>query len=281
MRETEWRARLPVATFTKGRRSMQVPAWMRRPVGMLSAVLVTTVLVTACGGGTASTPAKPPAPPAPVTKYRNMLPGQTAAAPIDLIQSILDFGPGAASVVHTHTSSSLATVLMGQVTIKMPGGDKVASAGDALVEPVNQSVQAINSGSGEAMVAVAFPVPHGKKPTAPVAGQPAPTTPNKTLYSFTFDSPTISGGYSVIQQVLDFAPGSQTLKHRHGGPGVITVIQGQVVLNSDGVEKTYNVGDSFTETPGEALQAFNRGTADLIVVAAYLLPDGAQLTTNI
>jgi quercetin dioxygenase-like cupin family protein len=61
---------------------------------------------------------------------------------------------------------------------------------------------------------------------------------------------------------------------------VITVIQGQVTLNSDGAEKTYNVGDSFTETLGQTLQAFNRGSTELIVVATYLLPDGA-LTTNL
>lgn len=247
----------------------------------LTVLLVAAALMAACGGGTASTAARPSTPPGPVTKFRNMLPGQTAAAPIDLIQTILDFGPGAASVVHKHMTINLATVLQGQVTVKTPSGDKQASAGEALIEPLNQPVQAINTGSVEAMVAAAFPVPHGTKPTAPIAGQPAPATPNKTLYSFTLASPNISGGYSVIQQVLDFAPGAQTLKHRHGGPGVITVIQGQVTLNSDGVAKTYNVGDSFTETPGQTLQAFNRGSTELIVVATYLLPDGAQLTTNL
>ena len=247
----------------------------------LTVVLLAAALMAACGGGTVSVAAKPSTPPGPVTKYRNALPGQTAVAPIDLIQSILDFSPGAASVVHKHTSANLGTVLQGQITIKMAAGDKQASAGEMLVEPLNQPVQAVNMGSGEAMVAVAFPVLHGAKPTAAVAGQPAPATPNKTLYSFTFDSPSISGGYSLVQQVLDFAPGSQTLKHRHGGPGVITVLQGQVTLNSDGVEKTYGVGESFTETPAQTLQAFNRGSTELIVVATYLLPDGAQLTTNV
>jgi quercetin dioxygenase-like cupin family protein len=248
---------------------------------MLSVLFVAVALVAACGGGTSSAPAKPSPPPGPVTKYRNVLPGQVASAPIDLIQSILDFAPGAASVVHTHTSSNLATVLQGQVTVKMASGDKQASAGEALIEPLNQRVQAFNLGSGEAMVAVAFPVLHGAKPTAPVAGQPAPATPNKTLYTFTLASPNISGGYSLVQQVLDFAPGAQTPKHRDGGPGVITVIQGQVTLSTDGVEKTYNVGDSFSETPGQTLQAFNRGSTELIVVATFVLPDGAQLTTNL
>jgi quercetin dioxygenase-like cupin family protein len=244
-------------------------------------LLVAAALMAACGGGTAAVAAKPSTPPGPVTKYRNALPGQTASAPIDLIQSIIDFGPGAASVVHVHKSPNLATVLQGQVTIRMASGDKRASAGETLIEPLNQPVQALNSGSGEAMVAVAFLVPHGTKPTSPVAGQPTPATPNKTLYTFTLDSPSISGGYSLVQQVLDFAPGSQTLKHRHGGPGVITVLQGQVTLNSDGAEKTYGVGESFIENPGQTLQAFNRGNTELIVVATFVLPDGAQLTTNI
>ena len=247
----------------------------------LSVLLIAAALVAACGGSAAPVAAKPSTPPGPVTTYRNMLPGLTAVAPIDLIQSILDFAPGAASVVHKHTSSNLGTVLQGQITIKMASGDKQASAGEMLIEPLNQPVQAVNMSSGETMVAVAFPVLHGAKPTAAVAGQPTPATPNKTLYTFTLASPSISGGYSLIQQVLDFAPGAQTLKHQHGGPGVITVLQGQVILSTDGVEKTYNAGDSFSELPGHTLQAFNKGSAELIVVATFILADGAQLTINV
>jgi hypothetical protein len=44
---------------------------------------------------------------------------------------------------------------------------------------------------------------------------------------------------------------------------------------------TYGVGESFTEMPGQTLQAFNRGSSELIVVATFLLPDGVQLTTNL
>jgi quercetin dioxygenase-like cupin family protein len=216
-----------------------------------------------------------------VTKYRNSLPGLSASAPIDLIQTIFAFSQGAASVVHKHPSPNLATVLQGQITVKTPLGDKQAAAGQGLVEPIDQPVQAVNAGSGDALVAVAFAVPHGAKPTAPVAGQSAPATPNKNLYTFTLDTPSISGGYSLIQQVLDFAPGSSTPKHRHGGPGVITVIQGEVTLNINGTVQHYGTGQSFTELPGQTLQAFNRESTDLIVVATYLLPDGVQLTTNL
>lgn len=247
----------------------------------LPVLLVAAALMAACGGSAANVAAKPSAPAGPVTKYKNTLPGQTATGSIDLIQSILYFAPGGASSVHKHPTSFLATVLEGQITLKTPSGDQLSSAGDVIHEPLNQPVQAFNMGSVQAMAVVAYPVAHGAKPTVAVAGAPAPATPNKTLYSFTLDSPSISGAYSLVQQVLVFAPGSQTAKHHHGGPGVITVLQGQVTLNRDGMEKTYSIGDSFSETPGQTLQAFNRGSTELVIAATYLLPDGAQLTTNL
>src|ERR1700730_17132312 len=160
----------------------------------LSVLLVAAVMTAGCGGAVVSAAAKVSWPPGPVTKYRNVLPGLTAGAPIDLTQSILYFSPGAASLVHTHRSPNLATVLQGALTVKTPSGDRQASAGGALIQPVNQPVQAVNLGSVEAMVVVALPAAHGAKPTAPVAGWPAPATPNKKLYTYTFDLPSITGG---------------------------------------------------------------------------------------
>jgi quercetin dioxygenase-like cupin family protein len=247
----------------------------------LLVLLVVFVVVAACGAGAASTLAKSSVPPGPVTKYRNTLSGLNANTQLDLIQNVIDFAPGAASVVHVHTSPNLATLLQGQITVKMPAGDRKVATGEMLVEPINVPLQAIDSGSGEATVLVAFVVHHGGKPTSAVSGQPAPALLNKTLSSFTLSTPIVSGSYSLVQQVLDFAPGSQTPQHRHGGPGLVTVLQGQVTLSRDGVARTFNAGDSFVETPGETLQAFNRGSVDLVLAATFLLPDGAQLTTNL
>jgi len=98
----------------------------------LTVLLVAAALMAACGGtASVNVAAKPSTPPGPVTKYRNALPGQTAVAPIDLIQSILSFAPGAASVVHKHTSPNLGTVLQGQVTIKMASGGSRSIAAKA------------------------------------------------------------------------------------------------------------------------------------------------------
>jgi quercetin dioxygenase-like cupin family protein len=245
-------------------------------------VLVTTVaLVAVCAACGSTTPVKSASPGGPVTKYRNTLPGLNAAATVDLIQNVIDFAPGAESAVHMHSSPNIGTVLAGQITVQMAAGERQAGVGQMLVEPVNLPLQAINNGSKEALVMVAFVVPHGGKPTVPVAGQPAPAIPSRTLDSFTLSSPAVSGGYSLVQQVLDFAPGSETPKHQHGGPGVVTVLRGSIVMSMDGVETTYGAGQSFVEMPGHTLQVFNRTTTDLLVAATFMLPDGAQLTTNV
>lgn len=247
----------------------------------LAVLFVSGALLVACGGSVANAPTKSAAPPGPVTKYRNTLPGLNATAAVDLIQNVIDFAPGAASVVHVHTTPNLATVLQGQITVKTQAGDKQATEGQMLVEPVNQPLQAVNAASGETMVVVAFVVPHGGKPTAPVAGKPSPATLNKTLYAFTLSSPSLSGAYSAVQQIQDFAPGSQTSKFRVGGPGVFTVLQGRVVLNSDGAERTFGLGESFAVMPGQTLQVFNQESSQSSVAATFLLPEGAQLRTNL
>jgi quercetin dioxygenase-like cupin family protein len=247
----------------------------------LVVLVVVFALAAACGGGATSSRVSSSTPPGPVTKYRNTLSGLNASTQIDLIENVIDFMPGAASVVHIHTSPNLGTVLQGSITVKMPVGSKDAATGAMIVEPVNEPLQAVNTGSGEATVVVAFVVVHGAKPTSAVSGQPAPALLNKTLFSSTLSTPIISGPYSLVQQVLDFAPGAETAQHKHGGPGLVTVLHGQVTLSRDGLVRTFNAGDSFVEMPGETLQASNRGSSDLELAATFLLPDGAQLTTNV
>lgn len=247
----------------------------------ITVLTIAFALLVACGGTASSSTPNPSTAPGPATRYTNTLQGLNATGAIDLTQNVIDFAQGAASVVHVHTTPNLATVLQGQITVKTPAGDKQASAGQMLVEPINQPLQAMNTGSGETMVVVAFVVPHGGKPTTPVAGKAAPAIPNKTLYAFTLSSASVSGAYSIVQLVQDFAPGAQTPRYRLGGPAVVTVLQGPVVLNTDGIERTLGTGESFSEIPSTTLEIFNQGSAHAVVAATFLLPDGAQMMTNV
>lgn len=242
----------------------------------VATAVVVCAVVAGCGGGHSGTPAAQP-----TVRSKHTLPALNADGPIDLTQAVFVFSDGAASVVHRHPSPNLATVLQGKITVRTLAGEKEASTWDSLSEPLNQAVQAFNSGSDPALVAVAFALPQGGKPTVPVAGQPAPAVANKAIDTFTAHIPNMSGGYSLVQQVLDFRPGAATPKHRHGGTGVVTVIQGTVTFTADGASHVFQAGQSFTEMPGQTLQTSNRGTTELVLVATFAVPDGAQLTTNV
>ncbi len=84
----------------------------------------------------------------------------------------------------------------------------------------------------------------------------------------------------VVQLVLEFAPGSWTPLHTHGGIGLTTVIDGVItVRREDGTETTYAVGEMWVERPGEFAEAGNDGDTPARVVVTFLLPEGAELTT--
>jgi quercetin dioxygenase-like cupin family protein len=53
---------------------------------------------------------------------------------------------------------------------------------------------------------------------------------------------------------------------------LVTVLEGELTFNSNGVEKIYMAGDSFIELPGELGQARNTGTAHVSVMATFVLP---------
>jgi hypothetical protein len=86
--------------------------------------------------------------------------------------------------------------------------------------------------------------------------------------------------YEVAQAVLDFAPGARTPPQTHAGQVFVTVLDGTITFRTQGTEKTYQAGESFIEQPGVIGQATNSGSANATVLATYLLPKGAPLSSR-
>jgi quercetin dioxygenase-like cupin family protein len=85
--------------------------------------------------------------------------------------------------------------------------------------------------------------------------------------------------YDLNTYVLDFAPGAGVPPHFHGGPVVVTVLQGEITLQEKGREDVIRAGESWTENPGDVHAVINQGTVNCRVVASMLLPKGAKETT--
>ena len=86
------------------------------------------------------------------------------------------------------------------------------------------------------------------------------------------------GRFDVIETVLEFAPGTWTPSHTHGGPAFITVLDGTITVRTKDGEKTYKPGEIWTEHPGEFFRVGNAGAAPASTAVAFLLPKGALLT---
>jgi quercetin dioxygenase-like cupin family protein len=88
-----------------------------------------------------------------------------------------------------------------------------------------------------------------------------------------------SGAYKIYDFVVDFPPGSATPRHIHGGPVVVTVVTGELVLERAGRERVVKAGESFLETPGDVHALSNRTAVPARISAAELIPEGAAETT--
>jgi quercetin dioxygenase-like cupin family protein len=110
-------------------------------------------------------------------------------------------------------------------------------------------------------------------------GQDLPPGP-QVIYRTTMEVSNPPATFDTVNLVLDFAPGAATPLHTHGGQGIVTVLEGELVHRPEGgEERRLRPGESFMETPGHAHIAANDSAANARVLFTALLPKGAQLTT--
>jgi quercetin dioxygenase-like cupin family protein len=102
----------------------------------------------------------------------------------------------------------------------------------------------------------------------------------KTVYRNSLPGLTLQGEFEMINLILEFAPGSATPLHSHGGPGIVTVIEGELVFAPEGKpEIVAKPGEVYLDLPGTHHTAVNKSAARAVVSYAVLLPKGGTLTT--
>jgi quercetin dioxygenase-like cupin family protein len=83
----------------------------------------------------------------------------------------------------------------------------------------------------------------------------------------------------VVTFINEFQPGAQTPAHTHPGLTLVTVLEGEVTFRHPDRERTYRVGDSFVERPGEVGVATNTAAGRTRVMASMVVPKGAAPST--
>jgi LPXTG-motif cell wall-anchored protein len=202
-----------------------------------------------------------------------------APGPIDVVQLVLDFRPGAGVPTHTHGGPVFVTVLEGAITLVGEQGEETFQAGQTLIELPTQSFSARNPTDGSTRLFATYVLPRGATLTtvAERAVVPAlgPTTVAETW--FTIDNPPAR--FDLVQLLLDLPPGAWTPPHSHGGPAVVSVLEGQVTGREPGLERRFGPGEGWTEHADDPHTTGNDGAARASVATTILLPTGAELTT--
>jgi quercetin dioxygenase-like cupin family protein len=73
----------------------------------------------------------------------------------------------------------------------------------------------------------------------------------KVTYNVRMPSSGIATEFELVHLIQDFAPGSSTPVHTHGGQGLALVIDGELTQRMEGQpDKVYKAGETFIETPG-------------------------------
>jgi len=220
-----------------------------------------------------------PQPPGPVVRYQFRAAAQPQHTRFNVVQSVLHFDSGAATPFHRHPGPVLVTVLEGENTFSVNGAETIYKAGDSFVELPGELVQARNAGTAHMSVMATYLLPWEAPLSRPEPGDTTPLPRPFTSYQFKTDVQPMTEAFDVVQLVQDFAPGAATPFHTHPGIVVVTVLSGELTFDANGSDTVYKEGESFVELPNQVVQARNAGTALTRVMASFIIPKDAPLST--
>lgn len=119
------------------------------------------------------------------------------------------------------------------------------------------------------IVALAVPV------AAAADDPPGPTT----RHQFRTPGLPVAGPAEVVTFINEYVPGAQTVPHTHPGMVVGTLIEGENTCICGDKSRTYKLGETLIELPGELAVYKNTGATRARVMGSIVLPKGAAPST--
>ena len=113
---------------------------------------------------------------------------------------------------------------------------------------------------------------------------PAPTVAAHAQFPVTVEA----GDYTLVGAFVSLSPGEYVPYHSHGGPDLVTVLEGEVIEHEPGSDQTVKAGESWINQRGERHAVTNSGDIKAHLWAIALLPQGdtsiepnAQIPLNV
>lgn len=129
--------------------------------------------------------------------------------------------------------------------------------------------------------AQAMPLDYGASEPVQDAKIAAPTF--RVVYDHSFTPPPLPARVVLVQDVLDLPAGVCTGFHVHGGPGIETVLSGEIMVESRGVapDQTFKTGEAYIYPAGVAHNVCNMTALPATFTSAFLVLDGAAPVTPV
>ena len=85
--------------------------------------------------------------------------------------------------------------------------------------------------------------------------------------------------FEIVQRVVDFPVGSRAARHVNGGPGYITMLDGELTMwIGDAPARAYAAGASFVEPFRVVAEAANLSPTQASLLVTYLIPVGSAVS---
>ena len=93
---------------------------------------------------------------------------------------------------------------------------------------------------------------------------------------------TSAAGFEAVLVAVEIPVGQREGRHTHPGTAVVHVTEGAITVDHDGrPTETYKAGESFFIDAGKVHEGINRGNVAAKAIATFVIPKGAQLTTQV
>ena len=220
-------------------------------------------------------------PPAPVTVLEKRFQAAPPSGPYDMVLLVLDLAPGTEFPSHAHGGPVFATVVEGTFWERSGGQEMVLHVGDTLAEETGRVHEAGNDGPGMTRLVITVLLPRGAELTTDTqTGAAQQLPPGATVAAQAIlPGPQAPEPLDVVQRVTDLPAGGVVPLHTHPGPNFNILLEGQIVLDMEGMAHSFAASDSWVEPANLVHGGRNTGSTTARLVGSALVPRGAPVAT--
>lgn len=206
----------------------------------------------------------------------------TPGSNFDVVQSIVDFQPGAAQQADTFAAPRFLAVLEGQLTVSVAGKDEVVATGKGIAIPPAVPFSVRNEGAvGARAFTVALATP-GTSDPAPVADAGTAIAAPKTVYSGRMPFYGMASTLDIVLQGGRYDVGFQTPNHVMNHPHFMTMIEGKTRFSYlDGYSEMFSAGTQAQMHVGRPGYMANDGDTKSAFLVTWLATPGSPLTVPV